>query len=132
MPVLAVTNRVSLEAATPDLLILMPISPENAKRYPANWQEIVELVRERSGDCCEGSPAYMDCRAANGKPHPITGSQVVLTTGHLDHMPENCSIEDLSNLKHWCQRCHLTYDAKHHAQTAYMTRRCKGTEEMFE
>lgn len=63
------------------------------------------------------------------KPHPITGSQVVLTTGHLDHTPENC---DLENLKHWCQRCHLTYDAKHHAQSAYMTRRCDHTVEMFE
>lgn len=101
----------------------MPISPENQARYPANWKEIVELVRERSGDRCEGSPAYPDCRAANGEAHPITGSQVVLTTAHLDHMPENCSVEDLSNLMHWCQRCHLTYDARHHSESAYMTRR---------
>jgi hypothetical protein len=44
----------------------------------------------------------------------------VLTIAHLDHTPENC---DDDNLRAWCQRCHLTYDAKHHAQSAYATRR---------
>ncbi len=63
---------------------------------------------------------YPGCRAANGEPHPVTDSKVVLTVGHLDHTPENC---DPDNLRAWCQRCHLTYDAKHHAQTAYYTRR---------
>jgi len=98
----------------------MPISKENQKRYPANWKEIVERIRERSGNRCEGSPRYPDCRVANYEPHPVTGSKVVLTVGHLDHTPENCDDE---NLRHWCQRCHLTYDAKHHAQSAYQTRR---------
>ena len=106
----------------------MPIRPENKDRYPDDWKEIVERVRERSGNRCEGSPAYPACRAENGKAHPVTGSRVVLTTAHLDHIPENC---DLSNLRHWCQRCHLTYDAKHHAQTRYMTSRCDKTDEMF-
>jgi len=107
----------------------MPIRPENKSRYPDDWTDIVASIRERSGNRCEGSPAYPDCRAANGEPHPVTGSKVVLTTGHLDHTPENC---DPKNLKHWCQRCHLTYDAKHHAETAYMTRRHGLAEEMFE
>ena len=40
--------------------------------------------------------------------HPVTGSKVVLTIAHLDHTPENCDDE---NLRAWCQRCHLTYDA---------------------
>jgi uncharacterized protein (DUF779 family) len=98
----------------------MPIKPENRRRYPPNWREIVAQVRERSGDCCEGSPAFPDCRAPNGEPHPVTGSRVVLTTGHLDHVPEHCQLE---NLRHWCQRCHLVYDGKHHAETAYATRK---------
>ena len=98
----------------------VPIKPENKDRYPADWKHIVERIRERSRDACEGSPAYPDCRAKNGEPHPVTGSIVVLTTAHLDHTPENC---DPKNLRHWCQRCHLTYDAKHHSQSAYMTRR---------
>lgn len=98
----------------------MPIRPENRARYPSNWKDIVAAVRKRSGDSCEGSPAFPNCRAKNGRPHPVTGSIVVLTTAHLDHTPEH---NDLSNLRHWCNRCHLAYDAEHHAQTAYMTRR---------
>lgn len=98
----------------------MPIKPANRARYPQDWKAIVTRVRGRSGDRCEGSPAYPDCRAVNGEPHPVTGSRVVLTTAHLDHTPENC---ELDNLRHWCQRCHLTYDAKHHAQSAYASRR---------
>lgn len=101
----------------------MPIKPENRARYPANWKQIVAQVRERSGNRCEGTPAFPDCRAVNGEPHPETGSRVVLTTAHLDHVPENC---DLTNLRHLCQRCHLTYDAQHHAQTAYATRRARA------
>jgi hypothetical protein len=37
---------------------------------------------------------------------------VVLTVAHLDHMPEHC---DDDNLMAMCQRCHLSYDADHHA-----------------
>lgn len=101
----------------------VPIKPENRARYPKDWKAIVAQVRERSGDKCEGSPAFPDCRAGNGYPHPVTGSNVVLTTGHLNHEPEDCS---LSNLKHWCQRCHLVYDSKHHTQTAYRTRKAQA------
>lgn len=98
----------------------MPIRPENKDRYPGDWPRVVDRIRRRSGNRCEGSPDYPGCRAANGEPHPETGSKVVLTVGHLDQTPENCSDE---NLRHWCQRCHLTYDAEQHARTAYMTRR---------
>lgn len=91
----------------------MPIKVENRARYPKNWKDITARIRERAGNCCEGSPAYPDCRAANGQSHPVTGSRVVLTVAHLDHMPEHC---DPSNLRAWCQRCHITYDAPRKAQ----------------
>ncbi len=108
----------------------MPIKPENKARYPADWPEIRESIRKRSGNCCEGSPIYPDCVAANGQPHPVTGSKVVLTVGHLDHTPEHC---EEGNLKHWCQRCHLTYDAKHHAISAAATRKKgKAIGDLFE
>lgn len=114
----------------------MPIKPENKARYPANWKsEIRPAVLERAGHCCEGSPDFPDCRAENYKPHPDTGSKVVLTVGHLDHTPENCDgmesggkllpVEE-SNLKAWCQRCHLNYDKDHHALNAAKTRRKKS------
>ena len=85
----------------------MPIRPENKSRYPKNWKAISLSARPAGGNRCEGSPAYPDCRAENGEPHPETGSRVVLTVAHLDHQPENCERE---NLKAWCQRCHNTYD----------------------
>lgn len=91
----------------------MPIRPENRARYPRNWKAITAEIRERAGNRCEGSPAYPDCRAENGEPHPVTGSTVVLTVAHLDHQPENC---DPSNLRAWCQKCHNTYDAPHRKQ----------------
>lgn len=89
----------------------MPIKPENRARYPHDWKDIVARIRTRGGNCCEGSPVYPDCRAANGAPHPVTGSMVVLTVAHYpDHAPENC---DSANLHLNCQRCHLAVDAAH-------------------
>jgi hypothetical protein len=100
----------------------VPIRPENKARYPKDWYAISMAARERAGWRCEGSPAFPDCRAANGEPHPVTGSKVVLTVGHMDHQPENC---DRANLKAWCQRCHLKYDSAHHRINAEKTRRDK-------
>lgn len=86
----------------------MPIKPENRARYPRNWKaEIRPQILERAGHRCEGSPAYPACRAENYRPHPATGSKVVLTIAHLDHIPEHC---EPANLRAWCQRCHNTYD----------------------
>ena len=45
--------------------------------------------------------------------------KVVLTIAHLDHAPEH---NDPSNLKAFCQRCHLLYDAELHAANAAATR----------
>ena len=128
----------------------MPIKPENAKRYPRDWKKIRARILERSRNCCEGSPAFPDCRVSNGwfrnnDTGEVTAdawlteawtladgnsvTRIVLTIGHLDHTPENC---DESNLRAWCQRCHLTYDAKHHAQNAAQTRRKnKAIRELF-
>jgi len=80
----------------------MPIRAENRDRYPENWRAIVAAVRVRSGDVCEF------CGAANGRPNPVTGSRVVLTTAHLNHTPED---NDMENLRHLCQLCHNRHDA---------------------
>lgn len=114
----------------------MPIRPENRDRYPANWKEIVARIRVRSGNRCEclgecGRNTHVG-RCPNthlGRAYG-TGSLVILTTAHLDHIPEHC---DDSNLKHMCQGCHLHYDREHHAETAYRTRReGKAESDMFE
>ena len=91
----------------------MRIRPENLDLYPDDWRAIRTRILERAGDRCEGSPAYPDCRALNGQPHPVTGARVVLTIAHLDHDPRNSTPD---NLRAWCQRCHNTYDAPVRAQ----------------
>jgi hypothetical protein len=101
----------------------VPIRPENVGRYPADWSDISKRIRtelRRTGGRCECTGQCGDphdggrCRAIHGKPSPGSGKLVVLTTAHLDHTPENCTDE---NLLAMCQRCHLAYDADHHAAT---------------
>ena len=95
--------------------------PMRREDYPHDWYTIsFEIRAYRAKWKCEGSPAYPDCRARNGEPHPVTGSKVFLTTAHLDHDTMN---GDPKNLRAMCQRCHLTYDAKYHAMNAAITRR---------
>jgi 5-methylcytosine-specific restriction endonuclease McrA len=101
----------------------MPITAERKTLYPKDWKAISLSIRKRAGWVCEGSPAYPNCRAVTYESHPVTGSKVILTVAHLDHDPKNC---DPANLKAWCQRCHLTYDAGFHALNAVRTRRAKS------
>lgn len=109
------------QASDLGLLRLEDVMACDYSKYPKDWKtRIRPAVLERAGHRCEGSPAYPDCRAENYKAHPVTGSYVVLTIGHLDQDP---SISDLDRLRAWCQRCHLTYDAKQHAENAARTRR---------
>lgn len=109
----------------------MPIRPENRARYPKDWKEIRARILARAGNRCEGSPAYPDCRRVNGMPiDDMDRRPVVLTIAHLNHTPEDCADD---NLRAWCQRCHLTYDAKHHAKNAAVTRRRRlNNGELFE
>ncbi|MDH3976438.1 MAG: hypothetical protein OEV42_19410 [Deltaproteobacteria bacterium] len=83
----------------------MPIRPENKDRYPKDWKLRSRFVRFcRANNRCEW------CGVENGKPHPVTGSKVVLTTAHVyDHRPEAASLLNLAAL---CQKCHNGHDAK--------------------
>ena len=128
----------------------MPIKPENLAKYPANWKAISLSIRERDGNKCKfcgvanGTYGYRDIKtgqfvsideiaegaewidALDLSDRPI---KIVLTVAHLDHNEANC---EGSNLAALCQRCHLTYDAKHHAETARVTREKKqGLQSLF-
>jgi 5-methylcytosine-specific restriction endonuclease McrA len=116
----------------------MPIKPENKHRYPKNWKDIRASILDRAGHCCEfcgvrnhqrgyrnsagvffpvqlrGQKDVNEFEAANVKP-PF---KIILTIAHLDHTPENNKPE---NLRALCQRCHLKYDAQHHASNARRT-----------
>ena len=83
----------------------MPITPDMAKRYPADWPLRCRfIIQYRAANRCEW------CRAENGQPHPDTGSDVVLTLDHVwDKRPENASLLNLAALY---QRCHNRWDAR--------------------
>lgn len=131
----------------------MPIHPDNKHRYPADWPAIRASVLSDARYRCEWPGCGAKHHAAGHWRHgiflPMAGKAgraeltyrmakiaamnqemhcpvgrkyivIVLTIAHLDHQPENCH---RSNLRAWCQRHHLAYDAKHHAQSAYMRRR---------
>ncbi len=106
----------------------MPIRAEDRDRYPADWPQISQRIRfERAGGRCEcagecGHDHGGRCTAEHGKPHPVTGSKVVLTTAHRDHTPEHCHD---GNLFAACQRCHNAYDAPHRRANAARTRQAR-------
>ncbi len=135
----------------------MPIKPENKHRYPADWKQVRERILRRALWRCEWPgcealhrdvgwwrfdgkfiPMGRALRDAGAKAgHEIACSDgstiklimIVLTIAHLDHQPENCADD---NLRAWCQRHHLGYDAKHHAANAAATRRARAnTLELF-
>jgi 5-methylcytosine-specific restriction endonuclease McrA len=94
--------------------------PIDYKNYHPKWKLISRLIRLiRAQNKCEW------CGAANGQPHPITGSKVCLTVAHIDQDRNN---NRFWNLKALCQRCHLNHDRKQHIfnrkygrQTKYIT-----------
>ncbi|MFI6689094.1 hypothetical protein [Streptomyces sp. NPDC050485] len=108
----------------------MPIRPENLARYPDNWPEISARIRfgraasrcECSGQCGLEHPGGR-CPALHGQPHPDTGSEVLLTTAHLNHTPEDVREEVLLAA---CQRCHLRIDHGHHKVTRSITRAARA------
>lgn len=100
--------------------------PIDYREYHPKWKLIVRLIRRRSGDRCEGSPKFPDCRAENKKPHPETGSMVVLTTAHLDGDKTN---NRFNNLRHLCQRCHLHHDLGHHVMNRKYGRKHSGRQQ---
>lgn len=113
---------------------LMPIRTSERARYPQDWKAISASIRDRAGQRCEcegecglhrTTPGPRRCEERNGQPARWAKGRVVLTVAHLDHTPENC---DPSNLKAMCQRCHLRYDAEHHAKNAAATRQAKSAQ----
>lgn len=130
----------------------MPIKPENRHRYPANWPQIRERIRARSGDKCEWcgvqnhavgyrtptgdfvmlgttpEDAGTSCDAAEADGFKVI--RIILTVAHVhDHNPENC---DDDNLAHLCQRCHNKHDAPMRRQHAAQSRKAgRAIAELF-
>lgn len=98
----------------------LPEGFDHLQRRVWKWVPLPESLRESGVD----KPTTLD--TAEG---PLKIIRIVLTIAHLDHQPENC---DAENLRAWCQRHHLEYDAEHHKTTAYRTRKAAAqTPDLF-
>ncbi len=75
---------------------------------PAKWRTVYDLANALNDHGDEG--------IGYGNRHV----KVILTTAHLDHIPENVADD---NLVAMCQRCHLRYDRHEHGKNAAKTRR---------
>lgn len=104
--------------------------PFDASRYPKDWKDISLRIRDRDGWRCKF------CGAKHREPNPATGNTVILTVAHLgvphaDGTPgdvhDKMDVRE-ENLVALCQRCHLRYDGKEHAQNAARTRLRKRVE----
>lgn len=99
------------------------------KKYPGGsihskeWKAFRASLLKRANNRCEGTPQNPDCRAENGKPHPITKSKVVLTIAHMDWDESHADPERCRAL---CQRCHNQWDAPQRQKNARLTRRRKS------
>jgi len=111
----------------------MPVKAENLERYPVDWRAISRRIRferangrcECRGECSAPQPHRLaDARCANvhGGRSVFNGVLVVLTTAHLNHIPEDVREENLLAL---CAQCHLAYDRDLHLanRAATMTAR---------
>jgi len=83
------------------------------------WRDVNASVYENSRDAITGEEIPDGVWDTFEKDRLV---RVILTVAHLDHVPENV---ERSNLKALCQRCHLSYDAAHHAANAAATRRAR-------
>jgi hypothetical protein len=107
---------------------MAPIRPENRDLYPADWPDISREIRfvraagrcECEGECGRGTHGQSRCPNVHRGEAYGTGSEVILTTAHLNHQPQDCRPQ---NLRAMCNGCHLHYDRDHHAQTRADTRR---------
>lgn len=96
--------------------------PIDYKEYHPKWSLISRLIRFfRAKNRCE------KCGAENYKPHPVTGSKVVLTVAHIDHDKTNNRFYNLAAL---CQRCHLWHDIKQHTANRKYGRKHKGEHQL--
>ena len=101
----------------------------NPADYPPNWREISRRIRfdRAEGRCeCEGecglhrdNPGPRRCVELDSSKARWAKGMVMLTVAHLCH---DSKCDDETHLRAMCNRCHLRYDRKLHAQHAAETR----------
>lgn len=110
----------------------------------AEWSEITGIkqsticVRLSKGWSVEKTLTKPVKNTKIGKPHPDTGSIVVLTVAHIRHDKQDCRFywfmyipgDPNNNLVAECQRCHLWRDRKLHARNRKYGRKHNRKEQL--
>lgn len=92
--------------------------PVDWSKYPPDWKQIAQAVKEAAGWRCE--ICGKQCRRPG---EPFDTHRRTLTVMHLDHNPANC---ERANLLAGCAPCHLRYDAPRKAQDRRKRANTKG------
>ena len=116
---------------------MSPIRAERQHLYGTDWKAFSDEIRftrakrmcECRGECGTrhiGGLKAGRCASIHGTDvtyhaddKPPRTVRIILTVAHLCH-DERCRRR--RHVKAMCQRCHLRYDAKHHARNAAVTR----------
>ena len=113
--------------------------PINYRDYHPKWSLIRRLILKRANNCCEecnvknydmgyriDGTFYSEeqiCDILDKTGFDLTDKlpeskqqaiKIVLTVAHLDHDTAN---NRFSNLRAWCQRCHLNFDRKDNSRS---------------
>jgi len=125
--------------------------PCDYSRYPKNWLKYIRPeILKRAGNHCESCGVRNHAKGYRGESgtfYEVSRSKalkcekklikIVLTIAHVDHDITNNDLMDhqgpalpkhQSNLRAWCQKCHLSHDADHHKHNAAKTRRKKAVD----
>lgn len=76
--------------------------PMDRSKYPPDWDDIAERVKEQAGWKCE--QCRLQCRFPGEQ---FDTHKRTLTVAHINHVEMDCRPENLVAL---CPRCHLAYD----------------------
>lgn len=133
--------------------------PIDKARYPANWNQISQTIRERAGNKCEvcgvengvwivrsttDPEQYLifdmdECMFLTPDRRPIRMSEIpdeftdnkeIRIVLTVAHLDHDTENNSPDNLKCLCQLHHLRHDAKYHAANAIKTRARKRREQL--
>lgn len=82
----------------------MTTMPMDRSKYPPNWDEIAQRIKEAAGWRCEN--CGLQCRFPGDE---FDTHKRTLTVAHINHVEMDCRDDNLVAL---CPRCHLAYDAE--------------------